>query len=140
MSEQTRQYWIDTVLGWAQDRLMPPQYDECVRALQQGAPLTPHGENLETLTAELEDSRIDASDTAGQLRDALSKLAAAEQRASATRELLSEAMIYWDGGISIDDEFRAQVDAVLSGTSPVGRPGSAAAGGHAALTGEGQTC
>lgn len=40
------------------------------------------------LISELEDSRVDASDTAGALRDALGKLAAAEQRASATRELL----------------------------------------------------
>lgn len=45
---------------------------------------------FDTLTAELEDSRVDASDTAGQLGDALSKLAAAEQRACATREELRE--------------------------------------------------
>lgn len=29
----TRQYWLDTVLGWAEDRLMPPQFVECQAAL-----------------------------------------------------------------------------------------------------------
>ena len=38
VSEPTRQYWLDTVLGWAEDRLAPPQFDECKRALLQGAP------------------------------------------------------------------------------------------------------
>jgi len=38
VSESTRQYWLDTVLGWAEDRLAPPQFDECKRALLQGAP------------------------------------------------------------------------------------------------------
>ena len=33
ITETTRQYWLDTVLGWAEDRLMPPQFDECWRAL-----------------------------------------------------------------------------------------------------------
>ena len=32
-SEETRQYWLDTVLGWAEARLMPPQYDEFKIAL-----------------------------------------------------------------------------------------------------------
>lgn len=35
ISDQTRQYWLDTVLGWAEDRLMPPQFEECKRALEQ---------------------------------------------------------------------------------------------------------
>jgi hypothetical protein len=33
VSEMTRQYWIDTLLGWAERRLAPPQFDECKRAL-----------------------------------------------------------------------------------------------------------
>ena len=33
VSEATRLYWVDTVLGWAEERLMPPQYDECRRAI-----------------------------------------------------------------------------------------------------------
>jgi hypothetical protein len=35
ITEATRQYWLDTVLGWAEARLMPPQFDECKRALTQ---------------------------------------------------------------------------------------------------------
>lgn len=37
ISEQTREYWLQTVLGWAEDRLPPPQFDECKRALTQAA-------------------------------------------------------------------------------------------------------
>lgn len=33
VSEATRLYWVDTVLSWAEERLMPPQYDECRRAI-----------------------------------------------------------------------------------------------------------
>lgn len=37
LTAQTRQYWLDTVLGWAEARLMPPQYEECRRALDGDA-------------------------------------------------------------------------------------------------------
>jgi hypothetical protein len=33
VSDTTRQYWLDVVLGWAGMRLMPPQFAECKRAL-----------------------------------------------------------------------------------------------------------
>jgi hypothetical protein len=35
ISKNTRQYWISVVLGWAKDRLAPPQYEECAQALTQ---------------------------------------------------------------------------------------------------------
>ena len=33
ISDLTRKYWIDILLGWAEDRLLPPQLDECRAAL-----------------------------------------------------------------------------------------------------------
>ena len=33
LSNLTRKYWIDILLGWAEDRLPPPQLDECRAAL-----------------------------------------------------------------------------------------------------------
>jgi hypothetical protein len=36
ISDMTRQYWIETVLGWAEDRLLPPQFYECKEALTHG--------------------------------------------------------------------------------------------------------
>ena len=36
VSAMTREYWIETVLAWAEVRLAPPQFDECKRALAQG--------------------------------------------------------------------------------------------------------
>lgn len=62
ISDATRQYWLDTVLGWAEDRLMPPQYDECKAALTQAAP----NADLDTANAELEESRAEAADLAGE--------------------------------------------------------------------------
>lgn len=38
VTEKTRQYWIETLLGWAEDRLSEPQFDECQHALRQAAP------------------------------------------------------------------------------------------------------
>ena len=35
LSEQTCEYWIDTLMGWAEARLAPPQLDECKRAWVQ---------------------------------------------------------------------------------------------------------
>ena len=32
-TELTRKYWTDTLKGWAEDRLPPPQYDECCSVL-----------------------------------------------------------------------------------------------------------
>lgn len=35
VTEATRKYWIEIVLGWADARLPGPQYDECYTALHQ---------------------------------------------------------------------------------------------------------
>jgi hypothetical protein len=35
VSDMTRKFWFDTLLGWAEYRLAPPQYDECTRALNE---------------------------------------------------------------------------------------------------------
>lgn len=37
ISDQTRQYWFDIVLGWAYSRLPAPQFDECKAALTPDA-------------------------------------------------------------------------------------------------------
>lgn len=38
VTEATRRYWLETVLAWAEVRLMPPQFDECKLALMLADP------------------------------------------------------------------------------------------------------
>ena len=35
ITETTRDYWLQVLLGWAEDRLMPPQFEECKRVLDE---------------------------------------------------------------------------------------------------------
>ena len=44
-SDNTRRYWVDVLRGWAEARLMPPQYDECCAVLDEL--LTPTTEEKE---------------------------------------------------------------------------------------------
>ncbi len=37
VSDQTREYWRNTILAWAAERLAPPQLDECTRSLMVDA-------------------------------------------------------------------------------------------------------
>lgn len=52
VSEMTRQYWVDTVLGWAERRLDAPQFAECRSALLQAAPAS--AQTAEQLVERLE--------------------------------------------------------------------------------------
>ena len=40
ISNLTRKYWINILRGWAEDRLPPPQFDECNAVLNELMPVT----------------------------------------------------------------------------------------------------
>ena len=37
ISKKTKVYWLNTLCGWAEDRLSPPQFDECCAVLREYA-------------------------------------------------------------------------------------------------------
>lgn len=40
ITEKTRRYWLNVLRDWAEDRLSPPQYDECCAALDAMKPVS----------------------------------------------------------------------------------------------------
>lgn len=38
ITEKTRRYWLNALRGWAEDRLSPPQFDQCCAALDAMIP------------------------------------------------------------------------------------------------------
>ena len=39
-TNKVRQYWLNVLCGWAEDRLSPPQFDECCEVLGRMIPMS----------------------------------------------------------------------------------------------------
>lgn len=136
VSEQTRRYWLDTVFSWAQDRLMPPQLDECRRALLQADP-TEADSYMRARRDDLQKANL-------KLLATLQQLAAATARAERLAAML-RTLQQWEGHASgclsvivahaNDDaidmeacdcgwrELAAEIDAALAGQADGGGQG-----------------